>query len=732
MPFIRLDFPPGVFKNGTLYEARGRWFDTNLVRWVDGTLQPVGGWQKVQAAASDIDLSDITMLSLPGESGDYASVPDSAALDITGDLDLRAAVVLDDWVSGSSSAFIDKVSGTNGGYQFGINSTGELYLSYGDGSSTFTDAATTAVSASDGELLLVRATLDVDDGSGNRVTTFYTKSSTPESAADDLVDDTGWSQLGSAVTTASTITLGTNSEDVELGSRSGGTGRIWAGDYYAALVLSGIAGTAQLDADFTKQFVGDTSFTEDSSNSAMVTINQSGDPQAEIVLDKDVDISVLGMFAWRDKGGQPWLVMGSPARCWAFTEGALTEITPASFTEGQEDATASGEAYGDGAYGIGAYGAGDPSQTTITPAQSWQLDNFGEVLVTVARSDGQLLSWDLDTSNNLSVVANAPTNNEAVVVTPERFLVALGAGGDGRKVQWADQESMTTWTPTATNQAGDFILPGPGQILLGKRARGETLIWTTSDLFAMRYIAGQLVYSFQQVGSDCGPISSRAVAMVDGTRAFWMGQESFYVYNGFAQPISSEVSDYVYNDMNRLQSSKIHAVPMPEFGAVWWYYCSSGSSDIDRYVVYNYVDDHWAVGELNRTAGVPRGVFQYPMAADKTGAIYDHERGSTYLDTNGSGLTPFAESGPFEVAQGNRLAVVQELIPDEKTLGDVQMKIFTRLYPTADETEHGPFTMTNPTSVRMTGRQVRVRAEQVSTGWRLGDVRLDVEPGSRR
>lgn len=501
MPFVPIKPPPGVFKNGTKLEAKGRWFDANLVRWVDGTLQPVGGWQKVQAGGSDVNLA------------------------------------------------------------------GPIY----------------------------------------------------------------------------------------------------------------------------------------------------------------------GMFAWQANDGTPWLSLGLSDACWVFSGGALTDITPAGFTPGQDDATLLNDAYGDGPYGEGVYGTGDTSQTSLTPAQSWQFDNFGERLVAVAESDGVLYQWDLNTSNNLAAVTNAPVDNEAVVVTPERFLVALGAGGDGRAVQWADQESLTDWTATATNQAGDFRLPGPGQIVAGRRARGETLIWTTQDLFAMRFIGGQLVYSFQQVGSNAGPISPRSMAMVDGSRAFWMGHESFFVYDGFARPIPSEVSDHVFDDLNRVQASKIHAVPAPAFGEVWWFYPSAGSSDIDRYVIFNYTENHWSIGELDRTAGVPRGVFQQPLMADSTGALYEHEQGASYLDTDDvTELDPFAETGPFEIQQGDRLAVVQELIPDEKTLGDVQAKLFTSLWPTASETEHGPFTLSNPTNLRMTGREVRLRVEQVNPGWRVGVPRLDVEAGSRR
>lgn len=447
----------------------------------------------------------------------------------------------------------------------------------------------------------------------------------------------------------------------------------------------------------------------------------------------DLEEPVHGMFAWQDNGGNARLALGTKDQVWAFSGGVLTEITPDGFTPGVDDATILNDAYGDGAYGAGIYGQGDLSQASVAPAQTWHFDNFGEFLVAVATSDGTLYSWDLEGTNDLTEMSSvAPGDNTGVVVTPERFVVALGADGDPRKVRWSDQESMTTWGPTATNQAGDFILPGGGTILLGRRARAETLLWTTQSLFAMRFIGGTLVYSFEQVGDNCGPISPKAVAMVDGGRAFWMGAESFFLYNGVAQPIPSSVSDYVFNDINRVQASKFHAVPAPAFNEVWWYYCSAGSAEIDRYVVYNYAEQHWSIGELNRTAGVPRGVFSFPLAADRHGAVYEHERGDTYLDIEGSALTPFAESGPFQIGEGDRLAFVRRLISDENTLGEVQARLYTAAYPTAPETEHGPYTLANPTDVRISGRQVRMRVEQVSPEWRVGTMRLDVVPGEQR
>lgn len=449
-------------------------------------------------------------------------------------------------------------------------------------------------------------------------------------------------------------------------------------------------------------------------------------------VDLDVDGVPRGMLAWMDNDRTPHLAIGTHTKCYAFIEGVLTEITPAGFTTGDQDATIVSGQYGDGVYGAFSYGVGNPAQEKINEADSWAFDNFGELLIAVATSDETLYSWDLNTGNNLAALGGTPPTARSVVVTPERFVVALGADGDGRLVQWSDQEDKDTWTETATNQAGSFPLSTPSDILAGRRARNETLIWTGHDIWAMRFIGGDFVYTFQQLGAQCGAISRRAMSMVDG-KAVWMSHRSFFVYDGFVKPVPSEVSDYVFNDINRTQASKIWAQSVSEFREVWWFYPSAGSTEIDRYVIWNYDEDFWIIGNLERTAGVDRGAFGYPIMADSQGRVYAHEQdGGTYDDPDDTALTPEATSGPVELGNGDRLLHIQQLIPDENTLGDVQVKLHAAAYPTATETIHGPFTLSEPTDIRVTARQVRLEVEQVNSGWRVGVIRFDAVAGEVR
>tara|TARA_R110000796_G_scaffold193443_1_gene309958 strand:- start:9 stop:1490 length:1482 start_codon:yes stop_codon:yes gene_type:complete len=441
------------------------------------------------------------------------------------------------------------------------------------------------------------------------------------------------------------------------------------------------------------------------------------------------DAKIRGMLAWDDNSNDRWLVGGTYEKLYVWSiNGTRSDITPAGFTSGREDALAF-IGYGGNLYGSYAYGVPRPENSRIQPATSWSLDNWGENLVGCTEDDGKIYEWSLSAGTPAAVVANAPINNTSLVVTSERFLFALGAGGNTRLVQWSDREDNTTWTPAATNEAGDLELETSGQIMKGVRVRGQTLILTTTSAHVANYIGPPYVYGIERVGSSCGLIASEAVAVVDAG-AFWMGAHAFYAYTGGAvQEIQSDVSDYVFSDINRAQISKSFAVKSSNFGEIFWFYPSGSSTENDRYAAYNYIENTWYTGNLARTAGVDSGVFQYPIwASADNNKVYEHEVGFNY-----GNITPFAESGPIMLGSGDTVASVVEMIPDEKTQGDVSVTFKTRFYPNGVERDYGPYAMSDPTSLRFTGRQIRLRVDGVTLGdWRVGINRIDVVPGGRR
>lgn len=467
--------------------------------------------------------------------------------------------------------------------------------------------------------------------------------------------------------------------------------------------------------------------------------------------------------SWRSDSADRYTAFGSTTQLRLALNGVLYDITPAGYVAGRADSglVAGGGQYGNANYGAGLYGIGSTASSFVD-ADTWQLDPFGQWLVAVSTSDKKLYVWKNTTGAAAAQAANSPTQVRAAVVTPERFIVALGCTDaslgtfNARLVCWASQGTENVWTPSSLNSAGQLQLATNGQLVCGRRVRGQTLLWTDVDAWAMTYIGNTFIYRIDQVGDHCGIIAPNAVTVVDG-RAFWMGTESFFSFNGFVQPLSSEVGDYVFSDMNRTQRAKITCVPFAEFGEIWWFYPSSGAVENDRYVIYNFRENHWTTGQLPRTCGAPAGATDYPILVDPTGAIYEHEvlngratnivvgtflaDGSHFANGNFDAIggdattemTPYLESGPLELGDGTQVMAVDRFVPDILAFGDVQLKLFGTFQPAQVETTYGPYPLTSLTPVRFSARAVRLRYEQVNeVGWRIGILRLGMQPAGRR
>ena len=436
-----------------------------------------------------------------------------------------------------------------------------------------------------------------------------------------------------------------------------------------------------------------------------------------------------GILTWRDNSAVRWIALGTHTKLYAMNQGGtLKDITPTGFTAGAADAVVK-TGYGYQEYGSYAYGVARPDVSSVTPATTWSMDTWGEYLVACSNADGKLYEWQLGftTPTLAAAIANAPTGNKAVMVTAERILFALGAGGNPRKVQWCDQEDNTDWTPATDNLAGDYELATPGTLLAGKRVKGINLLFTDVDVHTAQYVGAPFVYGFEKAGSGCGLISAQSVAAID-TAAIWMSKSGFWIYDGYAKPLPSDVGDYVFQNINYAQSSKIYAVHNSQFGEIWWYYPSNSSNENDSYVTFNYRENHWAIGTLARTAGSHAGVYTNPLMVSVDGYVYEHEVGFSY-----DGATVYAESGPVQIGNGDNIMSVRQVVPDEQTLGEAVVSFATRFYPTGDESSYGPYSAANPTSVRFAGRQISMKVTgAVLADWRVGVMRLEAVPMGKR
>jgi hypothetical protein len=436
-----------------------------------------------------------------------------------------------------------------------------------------------------------------------------------------------------------------------------------------------------------------------------------------------------GFINWRDNSATRWTGIGTHSKLYAMSEsGTIKDITPTGFTPGSADAIIK-TGYGYSDYGKFSYGIARPDLGAITPATTWSMDTWGEYLVACSNADGKIYEWELGftTPTIAAAIANAPEDNSAMLVTTERIMFALGAGGNPRKVQWCDQEDNTIWTPSTDNLAGDYELATPGALLAGKRVKGINLLFTDVDVHTAQYVGAPFVYGFEKAGSGCGLISAQAVAAID-TAAIWMSKSGFWIYDGYVKPLPSDVSDFIFKDINLNQASKIYAVHNSKYGEIWWYYPSGQSNENDSYVTFNYRENHWSIGSLSRTAGTDAGVFSNPMLVSVDGYVYEHEVGFSY-----DGASIYAESGPVQLGNGDNVMSVRQVVPDEDNLGNAVVSFTSRLYPTGAQSSFGPYPAANPTSVRFSGRQVNMKVTgDTLADWRVGVMRLDAVPMGKR
>ena len=442
--------------------------------------------------------------------------------------------------------------------------------------------------------------------------------------------------------------------------------------------------------------------------------------------DTAISGKIRGMVGWKDLSDDRWIAGGTYNKLYVYAGGTVqSDITPAGLAVGRESAT-NATGFGNNVYGTSYYGVRRPDADFPEPATTWSVDTFGENLLACSSDDGKVYQWQLDVNTDAIVVSNAPTGNTGIVVTEERFLFCLGAGGNTKKVQWADRESLTDWTPLATNEAGDMELQTQGDLMCAKRVQNQTLLLTTTDAHVATYQGAPFVYGFERVGSSCGVVSKKGVAVVD-TGAFWMGEGKFYTYaGGSVGELPCEVADYVFTDINIGQVSKVFAVTNSKNTEIWWFYPSGTSLECDRYVSYNYINGSWAIGIMQRTSGIDSGVFSSPTYADD--GLYEHEIGFNY-----DGALPYIESGAIELGNGDNVVSIVSMYPDERTQGDVDATFTAKFYPNGDEFSIPAVSMSTPSDIRITGRQIKVKFTATrNADFRIGNNRLEVRQGSKR
>tara|TARA_R110002072_G_scaffold156192_1_gene306662 strand:+ start:61 stop:1617 length:1557 start_codon:yes stop_codon:yes gene_type:complete len=428
--------------------------------------------------------------------------------------------------------------------------------------------------------------------------------------------------------------------------------------------------------------------------------------------------------------------------------------------------TVLGTGWGAGTWGRFTWGSSSGSLAGAT-LRLWAVDNFGEDLIFNVMN-GEIFYWDATNGastravslTSLTGASDVPTVARRILVSDvDRHCIAFGANAIGTDVQdpmlirFSSQESVVDWTPTATNTAGDLRLSKGSEIITALQTSRQILVWTDQSLYSMQFLGPPFTFGVSMLADNtriAGPNTAIAVNDI----VFWMGQENFYLYDGRIQAIPCTVRDYVFGDMNNQQSFKFHAGSIASQTEIWWYYCSSGSTEIDRYVVYNYGQQVWYYGTLVRTAWNDRasGLRSFPQATGTDNYLYDHENGlDDYSTGSAVAINAFVESSDFDIGDGQQFMLVNRILPDLSFSGStagspaalftVRSRDFSGDKFTESPSDTVVRTATSPVEqytdkidLRARGRQISVRIENTAAGvkWRLGAPRIDVRPDGRR
>ena len=410
-------------------------------------------------------------------------------------------------------------------------------------------------------------------------------------------------------------------------------------------------------------------------------------------------------------------------------------------------------------WGVGGWGEstwGTPRALTSSDVSldnsSWNLDLWGEDVIATVRN-GAIYYWDTSAGvTNRAVLVSSLASSDnvpniartAVVSFPDRHFIAGGcqayvAGGggdvDNMLVRWSTQEDFSSWGPTATNTAGDQRLQVGTKIVAMLAAREETIISTDEAIYGMTFVGGNFVFSFRLLATNAGAAGLNTMISIDGN-VFWMGKRNFFSYDGIVKEIPCSVQHYVFDRMQTRYIDKVVTGHNKKFKEITWFYVSDENTvtinpENDSYVTYNYAENAWTVGSMDRSVWSDSfGARTVPFAFDPDGYLYSHETGTS---ADGSAMNSYIEGSPREITQnGQDLYMVDKVVPDVTMSSNTNLFLYmnTRKYPNAPETIKGPFTITSSTekvSTRAKGRQIALKFQSTGTtdDWTLGDFRIN-------
>jgi hypothetical protein len=703
MPLQKVILKPGVNRENTRYTNEGGYYESDKVRFRQGTPEKIGGWQRISA-----------------------------------DTFLGVCRSLWNWVTLGSLNLLGV--GTN--LKFYIESGG-VYNDITPIRATYTLASpfTTATSTNTGTVTTVTVA-DANGGFINNdyVTFYFNNAATVTFNGISLASGTQY-QIAYVSSTTYTITVtGTAS------ASSAGGGTVYA----VYQVNTGPSYAAPLVGWGSSTWGSGTWGIGTGSTDALRIWNQSNwgedliyGPRGSPLYYWDASIGVTSTTVT--------MTIASP--CVVTCNLGLANNTPINFstTEWLPTGLLPGVTYyalylTATTFNLAATASGTPIITTGTQSGVHSVTPRGVLLSSLTGADGYTPLYQ----------------NAFAISDASRFLIVFGTNDYGSTVldpmliRWSDQESLTTWYPAVTNQAGSVRLSHGSKIVTTLQSRQEILVFTDQAVYSLQYLGPPYVWGTQILADNISIAGPNAAAIGSGV-TYWMGVDKFYKYDGRIQTLRCDLLRYIYSDINPLQYDQVFASTSEGFTEVWWFYCSSGSYTIDRYVIYNYAEDIWYYGTMARTAWLDTGLRNYPVAATYSYNIVNQESG---VDNNETGTVLPIEatitSSQFDIGDGHNFAFVYRMIPDMTFRGStggttpaVTMYLQGLNNSGSGITQTGNATVTYNGSapsvinvdeftgqlyIRIRGRQMQMKitSNTIGTQWQLGAPRIDIRPDGRR
>ena len=479
-----------------------------------------------------------------------------------------------------------------------------------------------------------------------------------------------------------------------------------------------------------------------------------------------------------------------------------TAITAIVYMPAGFPITTAGYGWGTSTWGRGTWGSGSTSPI-FQPARLIFMDKFNNDLIfntqydTVSTTGGEIYYWEYNNSlSNRAVLLNSvggavavPQKVGKILFTPQGFLLALGCTNydatasppdylgtyDPLLIRWSNVDpdigpEPENWQPTVTNTAGFLRLQSGSRIVTAINTRQETLVFTNTSLTSIQFLGTAEVFGLQDLSHNISIIGANALVGSNNI-TYWMGRDRFYTYSGRVDTLPCTIRQYIFTDLNFTHSALIFAGVNNKFTEIIWFYPSANSDEIDRYVVFNYLENIWYYGQLERTAWLDSGVFNNPVGlkndADGNGWVYQHENGTNDGQPLGAPplpITAYIQSADVDIDDGDKYMLIRRVIPDINFRGssttnevtgaaiipEADITVGVRNFPGAASSiinAEGVTTdativtatatvdqYTNQVFIRARGRQMnfRIASDTVGTQWQLGLPRVDARPDGTR